>query len=145
MKIVTILCLAFFAVGCGRAEPEPLPDPAPTAQAPAATPRMALPTNLPPEVPLPVGRQVLSYSERSDGTVALTAGVAEARDDIVAFYRGELAAQGWLLTRDSLDGGMATLAARLQGGGRLTVNIIENPETAMTMIGLSYRLGEEAP
>jgi hypothetical protein len=141
--LMTGLTLLLCAAGCG--EPEPGPSPAPPAPAPPppAAEAQLLPTNHPPEVPLPADRRVNSFSQRPDGTVSLTVEVPDPRDVTADFFRRELAGTGWQVTRDSLDGGMSTLAGVREDGGRITVNIIENPQTARTMIGLSYRLGSK--
>lgn len=105
----------------------------------AATPRLTIPDDFPPTVPLLPGRRIRSLTPREDGSVSLTYSATKDLQEAADFYRQRLAGLGWEMTRDSFSGGMTTLSARQEDGSRLTVNIIENPAEQRTMIGLYHQ------
>jgi len=114
------------------------------AEAPApgdqtVRPRLSLPNDFPPDVPLLPHRRIRSFRPRENGSVSMTYSAEEGRNEAVEFYRTDLAARGWEVTKDSLSGGMTTLSARQADGSRLIVSIIENPAEKLTMIGLYHR------
>lgn len=105
----------------------------------AARPRLSLPDDFPPDLPLLPHHRIRSLRPRENGSVSMTYSAEVGRSEAVEFYRRDLAAHGWEVTQDSLSGGMNTLAARQADGSRLTVSIIENPAEKRTMIGLYHQ------
>jgi hypothetical protein len=102
--------------------PQPLPDDFP-----------------PPGVPMMAEPLIVTLSPRSDGALSLTYATPEERDTVTAYYREDLAVQGWETVLDSHNGGMTTLSARNADGSRLVVNIIENQSAGRTIVGLYHR------